>query len=151
MKFIKLTKGKKAVVDDDDYKILSQYKWLATNRYAARAENFYVDGKRKQKFIFMHRYVMNAPEDREVDHINRNTFDNRKKNLRVCTHQQNSFNHPGYGHRGITKVTNRPLNKPYCVRLMINGKNLYLGYYRTLKEAKKVWENEAKKHYGEFA
>lgn len=149
MKKINLTKGKFALVDDRDYEWLNQYKWLATNRYAARAT--YVTGNGKQTWIFMHKLIANAPKNMEVDHINHNTFDNRRKNLRVATHQQNSFNHPGYGTRGITKVTNRPLNKPYCVRLMINGKNLFLGYYGTIEEAQEAWKRAATKYYGQFA
>lgn len=146
---ILLTKGKFAIVDKKDFFELSKYKWLATHRYAARA--IYVTGNGKQTWIYMHKLILNAPKGIEVDHINHNTFDNRRKNLRIATHQQNSFNHPGYGHRGITKVTDRPLKKPYCVRLMINGKNLYLGYHRTMKEAKNAWLKGAKEHYGNFA
>lgn len=149
MKEIKLTKGKIAVVDDEDFESLNKFKWLSYNRYAARAT--YVTGDGKQTWIFMHRFLKNCPKNLQVDHINRNTFDNRKCNLRIATHQQNSFNHPGYGNRGITKITNRPLKKPYCVRLMINGKGLYFGYYKTIKEAKKVWKSKAKEYYGEFS
>lgn len=151
MKYITLTKGKTAIVDDDLFEELNKYKWLACRRYAARATHYYINGKRKQKWIFMHKFITNAPDGFEVDHINRNTFDNRKENLRIATHQQNSFNHPGYGNRGVTKVTNRPLKKPFCVRLMFNGKSLYFGYYATLEEAKSVWREKAKEYYGEFA
>lgn len=151
MKYIELTKGNRAIVDDRDYEWLSKNKWLACRRYAARAEYWKDDtGKRCRKWVFMHRAIANAPDGMEVDHINRNTFDNRRNNLRVATHQQNSFNHPGYGNRGVTKITNRPLKKPYCVRLMISGKSLYLGYYRTMKEARQVWKEAAAKHYGQF-
>lgn len=146
---IPLTKGKFAIVDKFDFERLNKFKWLATNRYAARA--IYIEGHGKQTWIFMHKEITNAPRGMEVDHINHNTFDNRRSNLRIATHQQNSFNHPGYGTRGITKVTDRPLKKPYCVRLMIGGKNLYLGYYKTLDEAQKVWKEAATKYYGQFA
>lgn len=149
MKKISLTRGKFTIVDDGDYEWLNQWKWLFTNRCAARAT--YITGNGKQTWVHMHRLIMNCPEGMEVDHINRNPLDNRRKNLRIATHQQNSFNHPGFGIRGITKVTNRPLKKPYCVRLMINGKNLYLGYYATIKEAREVWKKEARRHYGQFA
>ncbi|MDO8554365.1 MAG: HNH endonuclease signature motif containing protein [Candidatus Micrarchaeota archaeon] len=146
---IPLTKGKFAIVDKCDFERLNQFKWLAYNRYAARAT--YTTGNGKQTWIFMHRLIANAPKEMEVDHINHNTFDNRSKNLRLATHQQNSFNHLGYGHRGITKITNRPLKKPFCVRLMISGKNLYLGYYKTFEEAREVWNKAAIQYYGDFA
>lgn len=149
MKYIPLTKKKFAIVDDEDFDELSKYKWLSIGRYAARAT--YVTGDGKQTWVYMHKTIMEAPNGMEVDHINHNTLDNRRCNLRVATHQQNSFNHPGYGTRGVTKITNRPLKKPYCVRVMVNGKNLYFGYYATLEEAQAVWKKAARKHYGEFA
>ncbi len=144
---IALTKGMFAIVDESDYEFINQFKWLLCQTYAAR----YSYEKGNRKWIFMHKLIVNAPEGMEVDHINHDRLDNRRSNLRVATHQQNSFNHPGYGHRGVTKVINRPLKKPYCVRLMISGKNLYLGYYGTMKEARSAWKQAALKYYGKFA
>src|SRR3990167_11300749 len=106
MKKIPLTKGKITIVDDDDDEVLNKHKWLFLHRSAARAEHFRNEsGERKQRWFHMHRVVANCPDSMEVDHINKNPLDNRKANLRICTHQQNSFNHPGYGHKGVHTAT----------------------------------------------
>ncbi len=66
MKFIKLTQGKKAIVDNEDYKHLNQFKWYYNGRYACR---------RKPKaniMLLMHRVILNTPDDKLTDHINGN-------------------------------------------------------------------------------
>ena len=77
---IKLTQGKTALVDKDDFKRLSQYKWHYNSRgYATRQEYLgKVNGKYKQKTICMHREVNNTPVGKDTDHINGNKLDNRR-------------------------------------------------------------------------
>jgi hypothetical protein len=86
MKEIPLTQGKVALVDDDDFELVSKYRWhINSGRYAIGR----VGGPKK---IMMHRLIMNAPIECDVDHINGNGFDNRRANLRFCTHAQNMDN-----------------------------------------------------------
>ena len=96
MKKITLTQGKEAIVDDDDYEMLMEYKWCAQKRitgifYVARSTPKDSSGKQKI-LLLMHREITNAPKGMEVDHINGNPLDNRKENLRICTNQQNAMN-----------------------------------------------------------
>lgn len=88
MKQIPLTKGKVTVVDDADYEELSRYKWhVAAEKYPARW------GRRGERHIvYMHRQIMQPPDGMEVDHIDGNTFNNLRSNLRVCTHAENIHN-----------------------------------------------------------
>ena len=95
-KFIILTKGMRAVVDDEDYEKLNKYDWYfhetRSTSYAARYD--YSNGIRK--LIYMHRLVL-LGEDRldtglPVDHISRNTIDNRRCNLREVTVAANNRN-----------------------------------------------------------
>ncbi len=152
MKMIPLSKGMFTVVDDEDYERLSKHKWLYLHRAAARADYFYDEhGESKQNWIHMHREIVSCPVGMEVDHINRMPLDNRKSNLRVCTHQENSFNHPGYGNKGVHKITNRPLAKPYMSRITHSGKNLHLGYFETLEEAMAAYDSAAMELFGDFA
>lgn len=100
MKTITLTQGKVAIVDDDDFDWLNQVKWFTkitgngTRSYAARFKRI----NKRPTTIYMHRAIMTDDLEavgltgKEVDHINRNTLDNRRENLRVCTKQQNLAN-----------------------------------------------------------
>jgi hypothetical protein len=89
-KFISLSKGMRAIVDDSDYEELSKHFWYLhqtnSTAYAARYE--YGGGKRK--LIYMHRKIL--PTIMHVDHINRNTLDNRRCNLRKVTVSENNLN-----------------------------------------------------------
>lgn len=93
---IKLTKGKVTVVDDDDYTLAFKYKWIAAKSHWGNAlwyASKHVkrpDGKWRP--IFLHRLIVNAAAGMEVDHINGDGLDNRRSNLRICTHAQNSRN-----------------------------------------------------------
>lgn len=95
---IPLTQNLRATVDITDYEELSKHKWFAKKTtaksypygsyYAAKSKR--VDGK--MKTIYMHREITNCPDDKEVDHINSDTLDNRKVNLRICTRVENMAN-----------------------------------------------------------
>lgn len=98
MKEIPLTQGKVALVDDEDFELLNQLNWYAYknktgNYYAVRN---YSAEKGKRKIILMHREIMDAPKGIQVDHRNGDGLYNQKENLRLATHQQNSFNQGGY-------------------------------------------------------
>lgn len=134
MKYITLTKGAVAVVDDEDFEILSTKKWYYSSMgYAQRTDH----NKGNRKEILMHRFVLNAPENREVDHINRNPLDNRKCNLRLCTRSENNHN------KGINKNNksgfkgvyfHRGANK-WSSQIMVNRKRLNLGLFSKPLEA----------------
>lgn len=94
MKVIALTQGYITVVSNDDYKKIKKYKWCIT-RSAGRTRKAgepyactYIKGKK----IYLHRFLMNSPEGLIVDHINHQTLDNRRENLRVVTHSENMKN-----------------------------------------------------------
>lgn len=90
MKKIPLSKGMEVIVDDDKYKMLSQWKWYAKkgsyNHYAARSEKENGQGKT----IYMHRFLTNCPEGMTVDHLDGCTFNNRIANLEVVSKDENS-------------------------------------------------------------
>lgn len=93
MKRIELTRGKQTLVDDADYEVLSKYKWWANH---AGNDNFYAarmtprDSQTgKQKMILMHREIMRTPLGLVVDHLNCDTLDNRRVNLKNCSAREN--------------------------------------------------------------
>ena len=111
MKTIQLTQGQFALVDDEDYDFLMQWKWQAhkdkSTYYATRVEY----GKNIKKGIKMHRVIMNTPRNMETDHKDRNGLNNQKYNLRICTRGQNQTNKRNWG-----KSKNKGVNLAPCIR-----------------------------------
>lgn len=149
MKKIKLTQGKYALVDDEDFDYLNQWKWLYKEGYAARRP--WNKEEKKYYWVRMHRLLNKTPDGFFTDHINQNSLDNRKSNLRTVTTQQNAFNSRLYstnrsGHKGIywDKV-----NKKWRVAIMVNYKTVRLGRFKDIKEAIKV-RKAAEKIYHEI-
>ena len=133
---------KPAIVDDEDYPWLVEYTWfyhhgsivkhIMTNRVLFR--------------LIMSRVIMNCPKGMVVDHINHNPLDNRKCNLRIVTGTQNTQNARGHGKRvskykGVRKHHNRWV-------ATIRGK--YIGIRKTQESAAMLYNEWAKKLYGEF-
>lgn len=148
MKEIPLSQNKIALVDDDDYKNLSIYKWSYMSvGYAVR------QSKDTKKFITMHRQVINAPVGILVDHINMNKLDNRKKNLRLCNKSENMRNRsiPSNNTSGFKGVTFRKDTKKWGAQIKVNYKNINLGSYEKIKDAIKARVSADKKYHGEFA
>lgn len=152
MKTIPLTRDKFAIVDDADYEYLNQFKWHYHGYYASRTE-WIKGGKGKFNRIYMHREILDTPFNMLTDHINRDRLDNRRENLRIATSLQNignaDYKHGVSGMRGVRISHNK--SNPYRAILWIKNKPSHLGYYKTLKEAAKAYNNAAKIHFGEFA
>lgn len=148
MKKIQLTQGKVATVDDEDFEWLNQWKWCATchknnsnNFYAIRAEN--------GTNVLMHRVILKTAQ--YVDHINGNTLDNRKENLRPCNPSQNIANskiskNNKSGYKGVYKARNK-----WRANIMIAGKTIHLGTWETAEMAAMAYDKKAKEVFGEFA
>lgn len=99
MKRIKLTRGKYALVDDEDYNFLNQWKWYAFKcgrktkiYYACRTIRTHKDGKIIKRNISMHRIIMTPPRNMVIDHKDHNGLNNQKKNLKICTQIENNRN-----------------------------------------------------------
>ena len=153
---IPLTQGKYAIVDPDDFYWLSKHKWTAarvyTKFYAVRYEGSKTSGKRKS--YRMHREVAHTPEGLECDHINGNSLDNRKANLRSATRQQNCWNSRKRRPKSLSKykgVSRNKRGRKWKAMLTVNGKTTYLGSFDDQKQAAKAYDRAAKKYRGEFA
>lgn len=154
MKEIKLTQGYVALVDDEDYEYLNQWKWYANQRgkyyYARRTLR---NEQNKFSWITMHRLIMNPPKGMDVDHINHNTLDNRKCNLRVCTRSQNCRNTTPCGKSKYLGVYfSYYKDKSYIHSdILINGKKKHLGSFKTEEDAALAYNKTALELYGEYA
>lgn len=147
MKKIKLTQNKYALVDDEDYEYLNQFKWYYNGRYAARREPGV-----NNKMQLMHRVIL-KPGDNLTDHINGNGIDNRKCNLRIATHSENIRN--TQKQKGCTSkykgVYWNKTDKIWRAKIFFNKKRIHLGSYDKEIDAAKAYNNKAKELYGQFA
>jgi hypothetical protein len=148
---IPLTKGRVAVVDEADFARLSQRKWLIKdNRYAAR--NRRKDDPEGGRFIYMHREVIGPlASDQVPDHINGDTLDNRRENLRACTQAENLRNRRPHSegrfpYKGIKVKGGR-----WTAHLMISGRRIYSKSFPTMEEAARAYDVLAREHHGVFA
>ena len=142
-----------ALVSPSDYDRLMQSKWHATSRgYAART--VYGDDGRKTT-TWMHREIMGAPADRQVDHVNGDTLDNRRENLRICTARQNQANkrpsrYATSTYKGVSKIRTSRRN-PWKADITIHGKSHYIGIFPTEVEAARAYDAVARTVHGDFA
>lgn len=143
MKKIFLTQGRFTIVDDEDYDILSKYKWHALKTkmtfYAAR----HGKAKEKGKYIYMHREVIKCPLGKEIDHINGDGLNNTRNNLRAVTHSENMQNQTklrSNNRTGIARVYWCKDTKKWRAGITRNGKRLELGRFINILEAKKSIE-----------
>ena len=154
LKRIPLTQGKYALVDDEDYGWLIQWKWhIHTSKntpytyYAVR-----YNPKNPKQQISMHRLIMNVTKEQRVDHKNRNGWDNRRSNLRFCTPTENNGNRIANKHSSKYKgVGWYSRNKRWRARITFNKKQYFLGHFENENEAARAYNKGAVKYFGEFA
>jgi hypothetical protein len=156
MQEISLTKGQVAIIDDADWPIVSEHQWYALWNKDTRS--FYaLTGIRKADGRWtttqMHRLILGAQKGQQVDHLNHNTLDNRRSNIRLCTRSQNMHNRGNQrnntsGYKGVFlhKQTGQ-----WRTQIAINGKIIYLGRYKTPELAYIAYCQAAKERHGEFA
>lgn len=145
---IPLPNGMQTIVDESDAPLALSKCWQAV---VAKSGRVYARcGGRS-----LSRILLNAPVGLHVDHINGDTLDNRRCNLRICTHQQNQWNRKRAPGRSRFKgVTHAKLNKPatrWTARIEKDAKRRYLGGFRTEEEAARAYDAAAKELFGEFA
>ncbi len=152
MKRIPLLHNRFALIDNFDFEWLSQWNWFfhkaGSKAYVART----IKCKGVRKKIYMHRLLLNAPGDLQVDHINGNGLDNRRFNLRLCTNAQNQHNCKAKGgssrYKGVCFI--RTSDK-WLASIRFNYKSRHIGYFVSEIEAAKAYDEKAKELFGEFA
>lgn len=154
MKQIPLTQGKFAIVDDGDYEWLNKYKWYAVknrNTYYAVRKPSRKQGKRTR--IYMHRQILDAPKELQVDHANHNGLDNRRQNIRTCTHKQQQHNrlpvkNSSSKYKGVQWYES---GKKWKAKIGYNNQYICLGYFVNEVDAAKAYDEKARELFGEFA
>ena len=155
-KKIPLTKGKSAIVDNNDYDILAKYSWYSnessTTPYAYRSR--WISGENRSVEIPMHHVVMNCVgRGEEVDHINGNGLDNRKENLRFVTRAQNNWNQKPRNctssrYKGVSWNKRREYWESY---IQVNNRKHHLGSYQNEEMAALAYDLSALCMRGEYA
>lgn len=148
---VPLTRGYVAIVDDEDFARVSAKKWSSSgDRGAARAQHYWRDGG-KVRAVGLGRFILDAPAGMHVDHINGDPLDNRRANLRLCTHAENMRNrrkHRGFAnpYKGVLAQSGR-----FYARICSGGRYYPLGGFAAAEEAARAYDAAARRLHGEFA
>lgn len=145
---VPLTQGKFAIIDAEDWPLVGQFKWYARRDgprwYAQRGDN--------RSSVHLHRFILDAPDELSVDHINGDGLDNRRENLRLATQSQNHANTPArkdnrLGLKGVSRRSARS----YAAEVARGGQRYYLGRFRTAEAAARAYDAKARELFGPFA
>lgn len=152
MKEIPLTRGKVAIVDDEDYERLNVHKWCVMRGGAAwyACRGTYTPG-RGSHTLLMHRVILSAPRGVQVDHKNSDGLNNTRGNLRLATISQNGLNarirkDNTTGYKGIWQSGLR-----WAARIRCQGKRMHLGVFSSPEAAARAYDKKALELFGEFA
>ncbi len=154
MKQIKLSQGKFALVDDEDYDSLSENKWCAIRAYdGKRVYSMRTQTKPIRKVILMHREILSPPSGLMVDHVDGDGLNNQRSNLRVCTNAENQWNRGKsvFNSTGFKGVTYHKRSGVYQAQIRYMGKSIYIGSFETPEEAAEAYDNYAVNLHGDFS
>ena len=140
------------LVSDQDYDSLKDLKFCWSQQPNG---NYYIQYCKKGKCSYIHRMIMNPPKGKVVDHINKNTLDNRRSNLRICTQQNNTCNQKLYksntsGYKGVIEEKDGR-KKKWRAEICCKKIKYYVGSFYNLEEAAKAYDKKALELFGEFA
>lgn len=150
---IPLTRGKYAVVDECDFEWLSQYNWHAIpkGKHIWYARRHAIKGEPGLHYT-MHAMIMKPSGSSVIDHINGDGLNNTRKNLRLCTIQQNSWNvMPRIGTSQYKGVYWHKGEGEWNATIAFGGKRRSLGLFFDEIEAARAYDNAAREAHGEFA
>lgn len=155
---IRLTQGQVTVIDAKDLELVQGFSWVASRTKSARGFCAVANsqGTAASKQIRLHRMLLNASPDVEVDHRNHDTLDNRRDNLRAATRLQNSRNvrkrqqtRPCTSiHKGVCWDSRK---QKWMSRIYVNGRHRFLGYFDLDTDAAQAYDVAAAEMFGEFA
>lgn len=142
------------IIDNEDVQRVNEYHWgiFAAKSQVCDYVAYYAFNSNNE--IFLHRLIMECPSNNVVDHIDGNTLNTRKNNLRICTRKDNAKNRKvsknnTSGCAGVLWNTKIPTPK-WMSYICINNKAKTLGYFDNFEDAVKVRKEAELKYYGEY-
>jgi hypothetical protein len=147
--YVQLTRGYEAIIDADNADDVGQWNWSAYEKpntvYAVRSK------PKNGGLIRMHRYILNAPDGLEVDHIDGNGLNNTSENLRICSRFENMRNKRPFRGRSTKGVSWHKPSGKWQARICAGQGQIYLGLYESQEMAQNAYNEACKKMHGDFA
>lgn len=149
MQYLKVHSSHLVKVDDEDFERLNKHKWHVEKRGSGL---LYVFTRMDNKIISLHRFILKNPHN-PIDHINGDGLDNRKSNLRICSHAENMMNRKIHknNNSGFKGVYFDSPKKKYRAKIRFHSKFYHIGYYSSAIEAARAYDTVARNFFKEFA
>jgi hypothetical protein len=149
MKTIPLTQGKVVLVDDADYERVIGLSWYVLHTRGRWYAAHHSVGRGR---FYMHRFLLNAPADVQVDHWDMDGLNNQRYNLRLAPGSGNYGNRDKKcnntsGFKGVHLHNGRYIRS----RIKCEGRVYHIGYFATYEEAARAYDAKAVELFGEFA
>lgn len=164
MKKIQLDGGRTglfAMVDDQDYDWLNQFKWRSKCGYKSKTcyavRTLLASESKIKRGISMHCQIIGScSRNQQVDHKDQNGLNNQKNNLRLCSQSQNNANRSPLPrstskYLGVCYWPEKGRRKHWIANISKNNKSIRIGRFKTEIEAAVAYNKKAKEIHGQFA
>ena len=154
---VPLSLGYCAVIDEADWPLVKGFAWKAAETKPGSGRVYAIAFPRengRQKTIYMHRLLAGASgRGQQVDHADRDTLNNRRGNLRICSNAQNMHNswigkRNKSGYKGVCWCS---FTSRWKAQIRVNGRKMFLGRYNSAEDAARAYDAAARDLSGEFA